>query len=338
MLNQESISIADDIWKAILSAKKILLHCHPSPDGDSVGSVLSMYHALTAQSKEVTVIWGDSGATEHFSFLPGYEKIIPKNFFEVDLNEYDVFIAEDSGGLEMISKKGPVIFPDHLKVIVIDHHQTNTKYGSINLVINTSPATAQINYELFTLWNIPITKEIARCLILGLFTDTGGFKYRGVSSRTFEIMSHLVTIEPDFSKIISELENNNEFERVAFMGLALHSIHMFCNKKLAVSIVTHDDLIKNNIPEVATHKQGVANYLKSIRGVEVGVQCTEIDPGLVKMSFRSRDGKKHDVSKLAEILGGGGHVSASATLMKMSLVDAKEKLLKTVVELYPDFC
>jgi nanoRNase/pAp phosphatase (c-di-AMP/oligoRNAs hydrolase) len=97
-----------------------------------------------------------------------------------------------------------------------------------------------------------------------------------------------------------------------------------------------DDLINKNIPEPATHKQSVANTLKSIRGVQIGIQCTEVHTDLVKFSFRSRDGDKYDVSKLATMLGGGGHKSASATLVKMSLSDAKVKVLEKIKELYTD--
>lgn len=336
MFTESHKAIAREIWQAIAVAKNILLHCHPSPDGDSVGSSLSMYHALKSIGKSATLIWGDSGLTSQFSFVPGFDEIVAKNFFEVDLSQYDLFIALDSGSIDMISKKGEVKIPDHMKSVVIDHHASNTRYGDINLVVDTYPATAQVNYELFSLWNIAITREIAQCLILGMFTDTGGFKYRGVTSRTFEIMAALSRIEPEFDRMISELENNNEYARVVFMGMALHSIKMFFNNRVAISIVTHDQLLQNNIPEEATHKQGVANTLKSIRGVEVGVQCTEIAPDVVKFSFRSRDGQRFDVSALAVALGGGGHKAAAATVVKMPLAEAVPRLCEVMKQLYPD--
>src|ERR1035437_6801700 len=102
---------APKILAAIKSANNILLHCHPSPDPDSVGSALAMKFALEQLGKKATVIKGDSVIPQAFMHFPGANDIVQKNFGEVDLKEFDLFISLDAGGLNMISSLRPIIIP-----------------------------------------------------------------------------------------------------------------------------------------------------------------------------------------------------------------------------------
>ena len=127
---------------AIGKSKNILLCLHPSPDEDSLGSCLAMFWYLKSIHKKPVVISGDSLLPLHFSCLPGFNQIKTKNFFQTNLNRFDLFLSLDSSSLEQISKIKPISFPQRLSTINIDHHQTNTKYADINLVDATSPATS----------------------------------------------------------------------------------------------------------------------------------------------------------------------------------------------------
>src|SRR4051812_38019854 len=104
------------ILAEIKKAKSILLHCHPSPDPDSVGSALAMKFALEGLGKKVTVIKGDSDIPEAFNHFPGALEIMAKNFFEIDLSQFDIFIVQDSASIEMISRRGKIEFLPSLKV------------------------------------------------------------------------------------------------------------------------------------------------------------------------------------------------------------------------------
>ena len=179
------------ILAEIRKANNILLHCHPSPDPDSVGSALAMKFALEQLGKKATVIKGDSEIPQAFMHFPGAKDIVQKNFFEVDLKDFDLFIAVDAGGLVTVSRKGEVVFPPTLKVIVIDHHQTNGGYGSINLIEPNYPANCQILFDLFKLWNVKLDASIAANLFIGIYTDTGSFKFAGVNHYTFDVARQL---------------------------------------------------------------------------------------------------------------------------------------------------
>mgnify|MGYP001613095585 CR=1 FL=1 len=235
------------IWEGIQKSKNVLLHCHPSPDPDSIGSALAMMHILKTLGKNPTVIMGDSAPPSSFKILPGSEKIELINFFQVNLSKFDTFIILDTSSPEQISKKGPVDLPKTLNTIIIDHHKSNKEFAKINLVDTNYPAVCQIIYDLLKEWKIEISPDVALCLFTGIYTDTGGFQYQPTDSSTFSAASELVKINPNFSQAIFELENNNEPGQIFYKGLALSSLELYFNKQLALSAVPYEELQKKGV-------------------------------------------------------------------------------------------
>ncbi|MEI6494450.1 MAG: DHH family phosphoesterase, partial [bacterium] len=170
-MKQEIKNLAPEIKQIILDSKKILLHLHPSPDEDSAGSVLAMAQVLKSWGKDYTIISGDSHTPDFVQYLPGGEEIIDQKYLETDVSSYDLHLVLDTGGVNQITKRGAFTFPTGQKVVVIDHHATNNKFGTTNLVIEDYPATAQVLYELFQAWGELITPEIDICLFAGIYGD-----------------------------------------------------------------------------------------------------------------------------------------------------------------------
>ncbi len=331
--SKELKEIAPLMFNAIEKSQSILLHCHPSPDPDSVGSVLAMKCALENMGKNVTAIKGDSDIPSAFMHFPGAEDIVQKNFHEVNLNDFDLFIILDSGSVEMISGKDIPKFPLPITTIVIDHHASNSSYGEINFIDLSSPATAFILYKLFKEWNIDITREIAVNLFIGIYTDTGAFRYRPTNHDVFEAAAELVKIAPDYSSYIFEMENSKRKESIIYQALAFKSLETFFDDKFAFTAVSHEEIVKNNlIPE--DYSVSIPNFLLSVKNFIVTGSLVEIEPGRVKLSLRSKDPKKYDISKLALALGGGGHTGAAGAKIYLDISTAKEKVVETAKILY----
>jgi len=180
---------ANEALNEVKRAKSILLHCHPSPDPDSVCSALAMKFVLESMGKNVTVIGGDSEMPKGFLHFPGASSIIPKNILEVDLDSFDLFVSVDSASIMQVTKKGDLVFPAALRIVNIDHHATNTRFGHINIVESSYPACSEVLYELFLEWKIKMTREIAENLFMGIYTDTVEFRTPLTTSKTFLIAS-----------------------------------------------------------------------------------------------------------------------------------------------------
>lgn len=317
-----------EIWKKIKESQKILLHCHPNPDPDSYGSSLALKFALEKVGKDVTLIAGDSKVDQGLKkLMPGMENIIEKNFLEIDQKNYDLFIILDSAKEEMVSRLGEVKFIPELFTIVIDHHASNRGYGKINLVRAEYRSCCEMVYDLVNSWGIRLDKNIATNLYLGMYTDTGGFKYEGVQPIVFEKLSKILKFVPDFTKIIFELENNNSQSFLELQAYAYSNMDKVeTNKGRMIFIFFPFEYLKGKSDEGGVIKAYIANVVKSVLGNDVVCVAIEEEKNNIRVSFRGRDINKFDLSKLALALGGGGHKAAAGAVLKMSAEEAKKKI------------
>lgn len=333
-MNPEIKKLAPIIWQEIERAKKILLHFHVHPDGDSIGSALGLYHALKSVGKDVTVIRGDSEIAPAFKAVPGLDQVLPQNILETDLNQFDLFIILDSGAPDRVTALGPLQFPALLQTIVIDHHASNPGFGRINLILGDYPATAQVVFELLVEWKIGLNEQIATCLFLGLYTDTYGFQYAKTSSATLQAAAVLRGYTPNISRVLFELENNQSREELALDGLALSKIE--AHGQVAIALLTYADLEAHHLTGVHIETGHISQRLKSVPHWQIGATIIESRPGYVKVSLRHRDPKQSNLAEILKPLGGGGHVSAAgAIITDATPAEVKDRLLESIKNLYP---
>jgi bifunctional oligoribonuclease and PAP phosphatase NrnA len=325
------------IWKEIDRAKTILLHLHPGPDGDSIGSSLAFYHVLRKMRKKVTLISGDSPLPQRFSTLPGVKHITHKTFSQLNLSDYDLFIIHDSSAPHQITRSEPVVFPKTLKTIIIDHHFSSEKFADINLVLPKYTSTAQVLYDLFQLKKIKITKNVAACLFIGIYTDTGAFKYFNPTYKTFNIASKLAKIYPKFPELIFALENNDHPDYLKFISLALDSVENHLNNRLVITSVSYQQIKDNKLDINEIHNYSVVtNMTKGVIGWDIAITLVETKKNFVKVNFRTRDSDTFNLAKIATATGaGGGHRAAAGATIKKSLPETKKFLIKIIKKLYP---
>jgi phosphoesterase RecJ-like protein len=330
--------MAPKILEAIEKSNKILLHCHPYPDPDSIGSVLAMTNILKKLGKNVTPIIGDTNYPNSLLSLPNHEWIQPKDYTQINPNDFDLFIILDSSSPTQITQLAEVIFPDNMNTVVIDHHPTNNGFGKSNLIEPTYSSTCQILYDLFTLWGVEIDPNSAICLFIGLFADTGGFKYLNSTPEVLEMASKLAKINPNYHKLVFDLENSRSPIEIEMMGLALSSIEKYFSGRVVFSIIPHKEIKKRNLNKSQAMEGLVASTLRSVVGWNLVASLVEAEPNIVTVSLRTRDENKFDVSKIAKSVGkdGGGHKGAAGTTIYEPLDIAKKRLLKSIREEFPN--
>ena len=184
----------DNILEEIKKAEKIVILTHENPDGDAIGSSLAMDLAIKQLGKNPDVIIPEYSRL--FEFLPGSEDIKK----ESDIQKYDLAISIDCTDLKRL-KCGDKYFANAKSKIVIDHHGTNKMFGDFNFVNPVSPACCEILIGMFEYFGIEITKEIGSCIVTGIITDTGGFRYSGVTAETFEFTAELLRKGVNVSEI-----------------------------------------------------------------------------------------------------------------------------------------
>jgi len=311
---------------ALLAGKeRVVVASHIHPDGDAIGSTLAMMHILDRLGKRV-VAYNRHPVPYNFQFLPGSDRVtdtIPEDF------DPEVTILLDCAEASRIGED----FPEHgwgADVAVVDHHKTwDPDFATVYVRDVGAAATGEVLYRILLAANIGLDLDIARPLYCCLMTDTGSFRYSSTSRTTFQIAGELLDAGVDAWDMTSNIYESQPLERVKLLGEVLSTLEISGCGRLAFIRLEREmfDRLGASI-ELA---DGFINFGRSIRGVEVATQMTEIEDSAWKISFRSRGNV--DVSLLAERFGGGGHRNAAGCMIHGSPEQVIEQLSEALSDI-----
>ena len=305
----------DNILEEINKANSIVVLTHENPDGDAIGTALALYHALKQYGKQPDIIVPEYPRI--FEVLPGVEEIKKKS----EIEKYDLAISVDCAAIKMLN--GFTKYFDNAKVkIVIDHHGTNTMFGDINFVNPDAPACSQIMLVILEHFGIEITKDIGTCILTGIITDTGGFKYQGVTAETFEFVAWLLNKGVNVSKVYRQVLQTKTKPNFELNRIATNRLEFLEDGKVAYTYITEEDMEKVNA-QSGDH-EGIVEIGRDIEGVEVSVFIRQTERGC-KVSLRSNE--YVNVSDVCLMFGGGGHQRAAGAMIQGTIEQVKEKLL-----------
>ena len=313
--------IYEQIIDVINKSSKIAVTSHMQPDGDNIGSSLALCLALQKLGKKAVFVIDDN-IPEIFRFLKGARAVEkPSSYAELD---FDLIIALDCGDLERLGKVAQLV--GKTKLVNIDHHISNTKFGEINLVEENASATAEIVYKLIKTMGIFIDKDIADCIYTGIVTDTGMFQYSNTSEETHSIAAELIIAGVSPSDIFNKVYQNSPKEKVLLLGEALRSLEFFNNDM--VSCISISKAQVDNIAEEDIDTEGIVNLGRDIFGVEVAIFLKQKEQNIVKVSLRSKS--YINVAIIAKDFGGGGHIRAAGCTIIGNMESAKQQILLAI--------
>ena len=308
----------DNIKEEINKAKDIVILTHENPDGDAVGSALAMYLTLKKMNKEVDVIIPEYSNV--FKFLPGAENIKT----EGKETPYDLAISVDVTGIKRLDGFSSY-FENAKTKIQIDHHEVNDMFADYNFVNPTSPACAQILILVIEHLGVEIDKNIGTCLLTGIITDTGGFKYEGVSAETFEFASGLLAKGVNVSNIYKKALQMKTRANFELRKIIMNRMEFLCDDKITFTYITKKDM--EDVNALSDDHEGLVEVGRDIEGVEVSIFLRQTEKGY-KASLRANN--YVNVSDVALLFNGGGHMRAAGCDMTGDLEQCKEKIVKAV--------
>ncbi len=318
----------DDVIKEIKKGRKFLTVSHVSPEGDAVGSLLGITLALRSLGKEVTAYLEDP-VPEVFEFLPGTETIV--HSLE-GAGPFDATFAVDCGQKERLGR-GFLGLKEPGRIINIDHHATNDRFGDINVVEPDASAAGELVYDLVKAASIKITHDIATNLYVAIHTDTGSFRYSSATADAFIKAGELVRAGVNPWEISRRVYENYPVRKYKLLGLVLSTLDIINiggekDGAIATLVVTLDMFKKAGAEKDLA--DGFVNYARGIEGVGVGILFREICSGEYKVSMRSKGGV--DVAEVSKCFGGGGHRNAAGCALKGSLEEVKARVISAVKE------
>lgn len=295
----------------------VVILCHKSPDGDTLGSGYGLMYALQAMDKRVRLQCSDP-IPKKFLFLAGesqpQELFTPKFVVAVDVADTKLLGAlEEEYGRRVD--------------LCIDHHPSNKNYAQYTLLEDTSAATCEIILEVLQALETEITPQIADCLYTGIATDTGCFKFSNTTARTHLFASALMEAGCNFYEINKAMFETVSQGRLAVQQQALATMTYHFDGQCAVMEISRDMIEKNNATE--DDLDGLSALPRQVEGVEVGVTLRQNKERTgYKISMRTTE--KVDASAVCAGFGGGGHKRAAGCTIEGDAWQVRAKILEAL--------
>lgn len=305
--------------KAIEEAKTIAISGHVRPDGDCVGSSLAVYTYITNNYEKQVDIYLES-IRPVFKFLKNTDKVVNNPEQPEERKKYDLFICCDCGDTGRLGAFD-VYFKEAKKTICIDHHISNDGFGDIRFIDVLASSTCEIVYSL--LETDKISKDTANALYTGIVHDTGVFKHSNTTKKTMTIAGELLEKGVDSSYIIDDTFYAKTYLQNQILGRALLESILTLDGQCIISYMKKDTLEFYGAD--STDLDGIIDQLRITKGVKTAIFIYETTNGVYKVSMRANG--NIDVSKIAKLFGGGGHIKASGCEMTGSIHDVINNLL-----------
>ena len=308
----------EDVRVKIEQAKSITILSHLNPDADTLGTALGIYALLTKdKSKKVEVVNASNALPNYLDFLPHFKKIK----YKMDYTD-SLIISCDCGSVDRLG-----FDLAGRDILNIDHHQSNTMYGNINVIVSAYASASQVAYALFERL-YAVDADAATCFYTALLSDTRYFTTASVNEEVFAVAKALVNRGAIPEKIAYHFTQRRPLSSVRILEKALASLTLSKEAKVAILSVTKSDIVASGA--TVADMEGIVDYARSLVTVEVALFAMELDDG-VRISLRS---KKADVSRVALAFGGGGHkVAAGFTLKQCGLQQSIDTILDKIEEL-----
>jgi len=298
-----------DIVRLIGAHQSFVICGHMRPDADCIGSQLALYHALTRLAREAAM-WLPDKVPSNCLFLPG-SGAIRSTQSPAPLS--GVAIVLDTPRPERLGWIAEYV--SSLAVVVnIDHHESNTSWGTHNWADAGAAATAELIYLLLKEMKVAIDLDIATCLYAGIITDTGRFCYSNTTPFTHRLAGELIQCGLSPEAVAEKIYAQNRPEKMRFLGEVLNTLTIDAGGALASLRITAEMYEKSGA--LSEDTEGFINYARDLAGVKVAVLFEEAaDHKSVRVSLRSRD-KHINVDEIAGKYGGGGHPAAAGAVIQ----------------------
>jgi phosphoesterase RecJ-like protein len=286
--------------RAIAVSPTVALACHVNPDGDALGSLLALHHVLLAAGRESVASFSEPFVVApHYRELPGLELLVPPAEFPRDP---DVMVTFDCGSLARLGDLAPPA-KEAGELVVIDHHVSNQRYGTIDVIDPDAAASGVIVRRLVAALGLPLNRPAAVCLYAALVCDTGRFQYESTTPEVFDLASELTAFDVPIATLSRTLFEEHRFAYLQLMAEVLRRAELVAEKRFVWTSVTQSDLARHDV--TFEEVEGLIDVVRRTREADVSCVLKEATDGTWRVSLRSLGAT--DVRHIAELQGGGGH-------------------------------
>lgn len=296
-----------ETFARIINSKNILLTIHSRPDGDAIASICILMELLEGYKKKFTAYSQDKTPHQYF-YLPHTEKIISDKT-AVNFLDYDAIIALDCGSVSRTGLAEEIKHRNNDQLFIeFDHHPKMDDYSDFENRCPECASTTEVLYHFLKSNRVSLNKNYANCILTGLLTDTGNFLFPITSDQSINIASEMLIYGARFPQIMENTLRNKSLGAMRLWGHVLSSIKINKKYNIAFSIIQREEVEKNNVSD--EELESLSNFISNLHDVRAILLLQEVGLDELKGSLRTAH-SQIDVSKLARLLGGGGHTKAA---------------------------
>jgi phosphoesterase RecJ-like protein len=320
----------DEVLAELRSARKLIVVTHENLDGDALGSLIATQEILAALGRDSLMFIDESEfplpQEYRFFSLSGLVQAPPE-----DLDERTIVFL-DCGNLER--NPAEALRRPGARIVNIDHHHDNTRFGTINYVLPEASCAAEIVWDLMHGLGVEPTLNIAEALYVGLITDTGRFMYENTGPRAHVMAADLIETGVDVHEIYRRVYEGVPYGKLALLARGLAKVARYDGGRLTVTELDAHDFAESGAEE--SYSEGVIDHLRAVEGTAVAAlireRISDNDGGRPrKVSLRASD-ERVDVSAIARAQGGGGHRQAAGFSTSMGWDELVTFLRKEVAQ------
>jgi phosphoesterase RecJ-like protein len=194
--------------------------------------------------------------------------------------------------------------------VLIDHHRTSQPRFDVNWIDPSQAATAMMIYQVIQRLPVEITPDIAQCLLCGISTDTGNFRFPNTTPECLRAASELVELGADPAEIAFRLFDERSFESTRLLGMALQKMTADHKGELIWTALTYADFEAVSAGDESS--ENAVNFLRNVRGARMAIILRESQDEtgpVARISVRCEPELRADV--FCKQFGGGGHAAAA---------------------------
>ncbi len=318
-IHPEVAQHAPRVWELVREHREVFILTHKDADGDTLGCSLAMAEAVERLHKQAHVVCPPPVPVA-YAFMPGYQRIHRTGLASGPGRLVFVF---DSANPERSGDSINQVGPDPI-VVNVDHHVSNSRFGSVNIVVPGAAATGEILFDLFRAGNIPITPQAASNLYAAILFDTGGFRHDNTTQRVLAISAELVGLGADAAGVARALFKSRKVSTLKLHALVMSGARFEHQDQIIWAEVTDRMLRETGATQQET--EGIIDQLNSVQGGRFALLFKQVRPDLTKISVRTH--AQADANRLAQEFGGGGHRRAAGAEVPLPLKAAEERVLE----------
>lgn len=320
------VQAAHEALSRLKTATRVLLPTHQNVDADSLSSVLALTHALHQHGLDAVPMISDGSMPHALEFLPGAADILL--YSEDEVPEFDMLCladCSDRARLGKFYKDNPTRLDGHIPIVNIDHHITNDRFGTVNIVEPSAASATEIIADVLAVWGTVLTREIAQCLLAGIYGDTLGLRTESTTSRTMRTAADLVDAGANPVPIVDALFRLKPKSSVCLWKKALEGVQW--TGELIWTELTEEMFAECGAQP--SEAEGMVNFLAGTEGSRAAAILFANDHGW-RISMRSLP-VDVDVAAITAEFGGGGHPRAAGVQIEGGEAE-KQHFLTRVAE------